>query len=110
MLIEPFVLRRNKKEVLTELPEKTITILNNEMNEEQRKEVYNIIKKYDSIKKVTHFNSTPVGYKYQISFSIFVDGNMTTKESHAIADKLEKEISDTLNDIYLTVIHVNPIE
>lgn len=36
MLIEPFVLRRNKKEVLTELPEKTITVLNNEMNEEQR--------------------------------------------------------------------------
>lgn len=36
MLIEPFVLRRNKKEVLTELPEKTITILNNEMEEEQK--------------------------------------------------------------------------
>ncbi len=36
MLIEPFVLRRNKKEVLTELPEKTITVLNNEMGEEQR--------------------------------------------------------------------------
>ena len=85
-------------------------LIDKSMNEEQRKEVYNIIKKYDSIKKVTHFNSTPVGYKYQISFSIFVDGNMTTKESHAIADKLEKEISDTINDIYLTVIHVNPIE
>ena len=37
MLIEPFVLRRNKKEVLTELPDKTITVLNNEMGEEQRK-------------------------------------------------------------------------
>ena len=36
MLIEPFVLRRNKKEVLTELPDKTITVLNNEMGEEQR--------------------------------------------------------------------------
>ena len=36
MLIEPFVLRRNKKEVLTELPEKTVTVMNNEMNEEQR--------------------------------------------------------------------------
>lgn len=36
MLIEPFILRRNKKEVLTELPEKTITVLNNEMGEEQR--------------------------------------------------------------------------
>ena len=36
MLIAPFILRRNKKEVLTELPEKTITVLNNEMGEEQR--------------------------------------------------------------------------
>ncbi len=36
MLIEPFVLRRTKKEVLTELPEKTVTILNNEMEEEQQ--------------------------------------------------------------------------
>ena len=36
MLIEPFVLRRTKKEVLTELPEKTITVLNNEMDEEQQ--------------------------------------------------------------------------
>ena len=36
MLIEPFILRRNKKEVLTELPDKTVTILNNEMNEEQK--------------------------------------------------------------------------
>ena len=37
MLIAPFILRRNKKEVLTELPEKTITVLNNQMNEEQEK-------------------------------------------------------------------------
>ena len=37
MLIEPFILRRVKKEVLTELPDKTITILNNEMQDEQQK-------------------------------------------------------------------------
>ena len=37
MLIEPFVLRRIKSEVLTELPDKTITVLNNEMHEEQQK-------------------------------------------------------------------------
>ena len=36
MLIEPFILRRNKTEVLTELPDKTITVLNNEMGEEQK--------------------------------------------------------------------------
>ena len=37
MLIEPFILRRTKKEVLTELPDKTITILKSEMKEEQEK-------------------------------------------------------------------------
>ena len=37
LLIQPFVLRRTKQEVLTELPDKTVTVLNNEMNEEQNK-------------------------------------------------------------------------
>ncbi len=36
-IIEPFILRRTKKEVLKELPDKTNIILNNEMLEEQRK-------------------------------------------------------------------------
>ena len=37
MLIEPFILRRIKKDVLTELPDKTITVLHNEMQDEQLK-------------------------------------------------------------------------
>ena len=36
-LISPFILRRVKKDVLTELPEKNITIMKNEMEEEQQK-------------------------------------------------------------------------
>ncbi len=36
-MIEPFILRRVKQEVLTELPDKTITVLYNEMQEEQKK-------------------------------------------------------------------------
>ena len=36
-MIEPFVLRRIKEKVLTELPEKTITVLTNEMEGEQQK-------------------------------------------------------------------------
>lgn len=51
----------------------------------------------------------PVGYKYQISFTIFVDGNLKTFESHAIADRLEDEIEEKVEEVYLSVIHVNPI-
>ena len=72
--------------------------------------VYEIIKTHKEIKKVIHFNSTPIGYKYQISFTIYVDGNLSTFESHEIADNLEKEIDKKIDEIYLTVIHVNPME
>ena len=75
-----------------------------------KKKVIDIINRHSEIKKINHFNSTPVGYKYQISFTIFVDGNLSTFESHKIADSLEKEIAGSIDDIYLTVIHVNPID
>ena len=37
ILINPFILRRIKKDVLTELPEKNITIMTNEMTDRQQK-------------------------------------------------------------------------
>jgi len=76
---------------------------------ETKNKVYEIITSHKEIKKINHFNSTPVGYKYQISFTIFVDGNLSTFESHKIANDLEKEIISKMEEIYLTVIHVNPI-
>ena len=83
-------------------------LMDKAMNEETKKEVMDIISKYQEVKKIQHFNATPVGFMYQVSFTIFVDGNLSTYESHDIANRLEKEIT-ALDDIYLTIIHVNPI-
>ena len=77
---------------------------------ETKNEVYKVIKNHKEIKRINHFNATPVGYQYQISFTIFVDGNMSTYNSHKIANDLEKEIDSKFPEIYLTVIHVNPID
>ena len=85
-------------------------LMDKSLDVETKEKVYKIINKHKEIKKVQHFNSTPVGYQYQISFTIFVDGNLSTFESHKIANKLEKEIDKKLPEIYLTVIHVNPID
>jgi len=84
-------------------------LMDKAINEEDKQKVLNIIKNFPEIKKIQHFNSTPVGYKYQISFTIYVDGNLSTFESHEIANKLEKEIDTKIDEVYLTVIHVNPI-
>ena len=84
-------------------------LMDKAIREEDKQKVLDIIKMHPEIKKIQHFNSTPVGYKYQISFTIYVDGNLSTFESHEIANKLEKEIDNKIEEIYLTVIHVNPI-
>ena len=72
------------------------------------KEIFEIISTYKEIKGAKHFTSTPVGYQYLISISIDLDGNMSTFESHKIADSLEKKINK-LPSVYLSIIHVNPV-
>ncbi len=85
-------------------------LMDKTISNDTKDKVLEIIKEYKDIVKINHFNATPVGYLYQVSFSIFVDGNLSTYESHKIANDLEKEIDKKIPEIYLTVIHVNPIE
>ena len=85
-------------------------LMDKSLGNETKEKVYEIIKKHPEIKKVIHFNSTPVGYQYQISFTIYVDGNLSTFKSHELANNLEKEIDECIPEIYLTVIHVNPMK
>ena len=85
-------------------------LMDKSISNDAKKQVLDIINKHKEVIKIQHFNSTPVGYKYQISFTIYVDGNLKTFASHEIADNLEKEITKKIPEIYLTVIHVNPIK
>ena len=84
-------------------------LMDRAIDKESEKQVYKIIDKYPEVKKVNHFNSTAVGYQYQVNFTIFVDGEMSTFESHEIANKIEKELMK-IPSISLAVIHVNPIK
>lgn len=83
-------------------------LMDKTISSETKDKVLKIIERYDDIIKINHFNATPVGYRYQVTFSIFVDGNLSTFASHEIANRLEKEIAEKIPEIYLTVIHVNP--
>lgn len=85
-------------------------LMDKSISNKVKSEVIKTIQKHQEVKKINHFNSTPIGYQYQISFTIYVDGNLSTYESHKIADHLEKEITNNYDDIYLTIIHVNPID
>jgi len=78
------------------------------IDEKTKDLIRNLIQKYPQIQKTDNISSTPVGYQHIIVLTIYVDGNMTTFESHKLADSLEKDITN-LENIYQTIIHVNPI-
>lgn len=85
-------------------------LMDKSLDESVKSKIIEITKNYPDIKKIQHFNSTPIGYKYQISVTIFVNGKMSTFDSHKIADDLEKEIIEKIEEVDLAIIHVNPLD
>lgn len=70
--------------------------------------ILDIVNTYKEIKGIDNIISTPVGDKYLIFLTIQLDGNMSTFESHNLADSLEKNVS-SLDKVYKTVVHVEPL-
>ena len=85
-------------------------LMDKTISNETRDKVLSIIQDHNEVLKIQHFNATPVGYRYMVSFTIFVDGNLSTFDSHEIANHLEEEIDEKVPEIYLTIIHVNPMK
>ncbi len=79
------------------------------VDSDTKKEVIKIINMIKEIKKVDEVYYIPTGYKYVLVLTIYVDGNLSTKNSHKVADNLEKEITKNINKIYKVITHVNPI-
>lgn len=88
---------------------KSYNVLMDESIDEETKDlILHYVKNYKEIQKIDHISSAPVGYQYIVVLTISVDGNMSTFESHKLADNLEKDIT-SLEKVYNTIIHVNPI-
>lgn len=69
--------------------------------------ILEIAHSYKEIQDVKDIVSTPVGDRYLVFITIGLDGNMTTFESHSLADELEKSVTK-LDNVYKTVVHVEP--
>lgn len=69
--------------------------------------ILDLVHGYKEIKAINGISSTPVGYQYVIFLTIAVDGEMTTFESHKLADGLEENIAG-LDKVYKAIVHVEP--
>ena len=70
--------------------------------------ILDIAHSYKEIKGIDNLISTPVGDRYLIFLTIQLDGNMSTFDSHELADNLEKNIT-ALDNVYKTIVHVDPV-
>lgn len=69
--------------------------------------ILDIANGFKEIQEIQSIVSTPVGDKFLVFITICVDGNMSTFDSHQLADNLETTVSE-LDKIYKTVVHVEP--
>lgn len=79
------------------------------IDENTKELILDLANSYKDIKKIKNVTSSPVGYKYMIFLTIQVEGDMTTRESHNLADCLEQDISK-LEKVYKAIVHVEPFE
>lgn len=77
------------------------------IDEETKDVILDLVHGYKDVKAINGISSAPVGYQYVIFLTIAVDGNMSTFESHKLADDLENNISG-LDKVYKAVVHVEP--
>lgn len=78
------------------------------VNEKTKDLILDIIHEYKEVKKVDNISSSPVGSQYIVFITIYLDGNLTTFESHSLANNIEESVSK-LPDIYKTIVHVEPV-
>lgn len=77
------------------------------LDTQTKETIMNLVKEHDEIKNCYNLYCTPMGYRYLVIFTIAVDGNMSTYDSHALANHLEKDV-ETIDKIEKAVVHVHP--
>lgn len=84
-------------------------LMDRSVDEKTKDIILDLAHSYKDIKKIENITSSPVGYKYMIFLTIQVDGEMSTKDSHNLADCLEMDITK-MEKVYKAIVHVEPYE
>ena len=78
------------------------------INEKTKDLILDIIHSYKEVKKIDSISSSPVGSQHMVFITIYLDGNMSTFESHSLANSIEETVTK-LDNVYKTIVHVEPI-
>lgn len=83
-------------------------LMDGSIDNNSKKKIISLIKNNKKIKKIGELYSIPIGYKYIIVITVYIDGKMITNKSHEIVDNLEKDIIREVDKVEEVLIHVEP--
>ena len=78
------------------------------VDEKTKDLILDIIHGYTEVKKIASISSSPVGAQHIVFITICLDGNLSTFDSHRLANSIEENVSE-LSNVYKTIVHVEPI-
>lgn len=78
------------------------------LDENTKNYILKLVSEHENIIGIKDLYAVPTGYNYVVLFTIEVDGNMSTFESHSLAEHLEKDVQE-LNKITKVIVHVDPV-
>lgn len=78
------------------------------VDEKTKDLILDIIHGYKEVKKIDSISSSPVGSQHIVFITICLDGNLSTFESHSLANSIEESVNK-LDNVYKTIVHVEPV-
>lgn len=78
------------------------------VDEKTKDLILDIIHGYKEVKKIESISSSPVGSQHIVFITICLDGNLSTFDSHHLANSIEETVSQ-LDNVYKTIVHVEPV-
>ncbi len=83
-------------------------LMDSSIDNKSKDVILGLIKNYPEIKRVGTLYSIPIGCKYVVVVTVYMNGKMATIKSHRVADKLEKKIVTEIDKVEKVIVHVEP--
>ena len=78
------------------------------IDEESKAKIAKIVANHKDVWQVGQISTFPVGSKFLVVLTIYVDAQMHTIDSHAVTLELAKKIKHNVTGIDRVIVHVNP--
>ncbi|MDR2414061.1 MAG: cation diffusion facilitator family transporter [Odoribacteraceae bacterium] len=104
LLVSLFIIRGS----LHIFKESNVELMDGVSDETVYARIFEAVERVPGARNPHRTRSRQIGGMYMIDLDIEVDGDLSLREAHAIADAVERSIKEAIENVYDIVVHVEP--